>query len=50
MDFVSLLLWLRDHSGPVMMFGFLLIVATTFWPGRNKRFDQDSPIPLEDDR
>ena len=50
MEFTSILLWLRDHSGPLMMFAFLLIVATTFWPGRSKRLEQDGRIPLDDDR
>ena len=50
MDFVALLHWLRDHSGPLMLLAFLLIVVTTFWPGRRDRFDRDSRIPLEDDR
>jgi hypothetical protein len=50
MDIAQTLFWLRDHSGPLMMVAFLLIVATTFWPGRKKRFEQDARIPLDDDR
>lgn len=50
MDIMSIIHWLRDHSAPLMMFAFLLIVATTFWPGRKQRFEQDSRIPLDDDR
>ena len=29
MELTSILLWLRDHSGPLMMFAFLLIVSLT---------------------
>jgi cbb3-type cytochrome oxidase subunit 3 len=50
MEIMPIILWLRDHIGPLMMFTFLLIVATTFWPGRKKSFDQASRIPLDDDR
>jgi len=50
MELVPVLYWLRDHSGPLMMLAFLVVVATTFWPGRKARFDRDSRIPLDDDR
>lgn len=50
MNIIPVILWLRDHSGPIMMATFLLIVAATFWPGRKQRYERDSQIPLDDDR
>lgn len=50
MEILPVLYWMRNHSGPLMMLGFLVIVATTFWPGRKERFERDSRIPLDDDR
>jgi hypothetical protein len=50
MDLLATLYWLRDHSGPLMTFAFLLIVVATFWPGRKQRFDREARIPLDDDR
>jgi cbb3-type cytochrome oxidase subunit 3 len=42
--------WLRDYSIVLMLFTFVMIIALTFWPGRQKRFEQDGQIPLQDDR
>jgi cbb3-type cytochrome oxidase subunit 3 len=42
--------WLRDYSIVFMLFTFVAILALTFWPGRKSRFDDDSHIPLQDDR
>lgn len=47
---MDILIFLMRHS--VLLFGgaFLLILATTFWPGRRARFEHDANIPLRDDK
>ncbi|MGE0415179.1 MAG: cbb3-type cytochrome oxidase subunit 3 [Acetobacteraceae bacterium] len=50
MTIMPLIQWIQHHSVVLMLIAFLLIVVTTFWPGRKPRFDRDSRIPLEDDR
>ncbi len=50
MEIMPLIHWFQQHSVVFMLVVFLLIVVTTFWPGRKPRFDRDSRIPLEDDR
>ena len=50
MSIMPIISWLQQHSIIAMMAVFILIVVTTFWPGRKPRFDRDSRIPLEDDR
>ncbi len=50
MDIMSIILWLQHHSILWMFAVFVLLVVTTFWPGRQSRFDRDGHIPLEDDR
>jgi cbb3-type cytochrome oxidase subunit 3 len=47
---MAIIQWLQHHSIVLMMGVFLMILATTWWPGRGTRFDRDSNIPLEDDR
>ena len=42
--------FLRDYSIVFMGITFVLLLVTTFWPGRQKRFERDSQIPLQDDR
>ncbi|MDR3538938.1 MAG: cbb3-type cytochrome c oxidase subunit 3 [Acetobacteraceae bacterium] len=50
MDVMSVIQWLQHHSILWMFAVFLLLVVTTFWPGRQPRFERDGHIPLEDDR
>jgi cbb3-type cytochrome oxidase subunit 3 len=47
---MAVILWLQHHS--VLMMGgvFVLILVTTFWPGRRAWFDHAARIPLDDDR
>jgi cbb3-type cytochrome oxidase subunit 3 len=47
---MPLLQWLQHNSILLVFTVFVLIVITTFWPGRRPRFDRDGHIPLEDDR
>jgi cbb3-type cytochrome oxidase subunit 3 len=47
---MSVMLWLQHNSLLMMLAVFVMIVATTFWPGRRTTFDKISRIPLDDDR
>ncbi len=47
---LQILQWIQHHSVVLMLAVFLLLVISTFWPGRRAGFDRDSRIPLEDDR
>ena len=40
MDIMPILQWLQHHSIMMMMTVFVLIVLTTFWPGRRSRRDR----------
>lgn len=42
--------FLRDYSIVFMAVTFVLLLVTTFWPGRRERFERDGQIPLQDDR
>ncbi len=47
---MSFVMWLQHHW-IVAVFGvFVLIVVTTYWPGRKSRIERYGRIPLEDDR
>ena len=47
---MTIIQWLQHHSVVLMAGVFVLIIVTTFWPGRRPWFDQASRIPLDDDR
>jgi len=47
---VAIIQWLQHNSIVFMLGVFLMILAATWWPGRQARFDRNSNIPLEDDR
>jgi cbb3-type cytochrome oxidase subunit 3 len=42
--------WLQQHSIIMMFAVFVMILVTTFWPGRKQDFDKAAHIPLDDDR
>ena len=42
--------WLQHHWIVPVMLIFVLIVVTTYWPGRKSRIERHGRIPLEDDR
>ena len=42
--------FLRDYSIVFMLATFVMLLVTTFWPGRQRGFERDSQIPLQDDR
>lgn len=50
MDIMPIIQWLQHNSILMMLTVFVLIVLTTFWPGRQTRFERDGHIPLDDDR
>ena len=47
---MTFIVWLMQHSIVAVGLVFLLIVVTTYWPGRQARFERDAMIPLDDDR
>lgn len=48
MDVMIALQWLQQHSIIFMFVAFVMILVTTFWPGRKKTFDRDARIPFQD--
>ena len=47
---MSIITWLQ-HNWIVPVFAvFVLIVLTTYWPGRKSQIERHGRIPLEDDR
>lgn len=47
---IDLIQWLQHHSVVMMGVVFIMILVTTFWPGRRTTFDKVARIPLDDDR
>lgn len=47
---MEILLYLTRYALVAAVLVFVLIVVTTYWPGRRGRFDQDANIPLRDDK
>lgn len=47
---IALAMWLQHHWIVPVMLIFLLIVLTTYWPGRKSQMERHGRIPLEDDR
>ena len=47
---MSIMLWIQHNSLLMMLAVFVLILVTTFWPGRRSSFDKIARIPLDDDR
>jgi len=50
MTFMDIVLWLMARSVVLVLAVFVLLVVTTYWPGRRSRFERDAMIPLRDDR
>jgi cbb3-type cytochrome oxidase subunit 3 len=47
---MSIITWLQHNwIAPVAVI-FVLIVVTTYWPGRKSQIERHGRIPLEDDR
>jgi cbb3-type cytochrome oxidase subunit 3 len=47
---MQVITWLQQHSILFMVAVFVMILVTTFWPGRKARFERDGRIPFQDDR
>lgn len=50
MDAMPILMWLEHNSILLMFSVFVLIVLTTYWPGRKSSIERNGRIPLDDDR
>ena len=48
MSLLSVFQWLQTHSVVMVLVVFVLLVVTTYWPGRRSRFDNDAMIPFRD--
>ena len=46
---LTFLLWFEHYSVVAMTFVFLVIVVSTYWPGRKKSIEQQGLIPFKDD-
>ena len=47
---ITVLMWLQHHWIVPVIAVFILIVLTTYWPGRKSQIERYGRIPLEDDR
>jgi cbb3-type cytochrome oxidase subunit 3 len=45
-----LVMWLQHNSILLVFAVFVLILLTTYWPGRRSIVEQHGRIPLDDDR
>ena len=50
MSVMDVIVWMMRYSIVAVGLVFVLIVLTTYWPGRKARVERNSMIPLEDDR
>jgi cbb3-type cytochrome oxidase subunit 3 len=50
MDVMPILLWLEHNLIVLVLTVFVLIVLTTYWPGRKSSIERNGRIPLDDDR
>jgi hypothetical protein len=50
MDVMPILMWLERNSILLVFTVFVLIVLTTYWPGRKSTLERNGRIPLDDDR
>jgi cbb3-type cytochrome oxidase subunit 3 len=50
MEFAALLHWVQQHSIVPVFLVFVLVVVTTYWPGRKHTMERHARIPFDDDR
>jgi cbb3-type cytochrome oxidase subunit 3 len=50
MELMPVVIWLQQHSILLVFTVFVLIVLTTYWPGRKSGMERNGRIPLDDDR
>jgi cbb3-type cytochrome oxidase subunit 3 len=49
-EMMILIMWLQHNSILLVFAVFVLILLTTYWPGRRSIVEQHGRIPLDDDR
>lgn len=47
---MTFVLWLRHNWIAPVVLVFVMIVLTTYWPGRKSQIERHGRIPLDDDR
>jgi cbb3-type cytochrome oxidase subunit 3 len=47
---MSIITWLQHNWIAPVVVVFLLILVSTYWPGRKSQMERHGRIPLEDDR
>ena len=47
---MNIIIWIQHNWILPVILIFVLIVLTTYWPGRKSQIEQHGRIPLEDDR
>ncbi len=50
MSVMDLIVWLMRYSVVGVGLVFVMILLTTYWPGRKAHVERNGRIPLEDDR
>jgi cbb3-type cytochrome oxidase subunit 3 len=50
MDIAALLHWVQMHAIVPVFLVFVLVVVTTYWPGRKQEMERHGRIPFDDDR
>jgi cbb3-type cytochrome oxidase subunit 3 len=50
MSLMGLIVWMMRYSVVGVGLVFIMIMLTTYWPGRKARIERNGCIPLEDDR
>ena len=50
MSLMDLIVWLMRYSVVGVGLVFVMILLTTYWPGRKAQVERNGRIPLEDDR
>jgi cbb3-type cytochrome oxidase subunit 3 len=46
----TMIMWVQHNWIAPVFTVFVLIVATTYWPGRKSSIERNGRIPLDDDR
>jgi cbb3-type cytochrome oxidase subunit 3 len=46
---MTLIMWVQHNFIVVVFTVFLLILITTYWPGRRSQLERHGRIPLDDD-
>ena len=49
MEIMPLVMWIEHNSILLVFAVFVLIVPTTYWPGRKRAIERHGRIPLDDE-